>query len=99
MQFDYESDAGGGGVRSYYHARVRLVQSIRHVNVAPVAYWLDVHVLVANVVDEPFVCSEPVYYVSVDENEAKNKKLFHIPIFDYDIRLSTGKQMNNNKKF
>ena len=34
-----------------------------------------------------------------DENEAKNKKLFHIPIFDYDIRLSTGKQMNNNKKF
>ena len=68
-------------------------------NVVLVAYWFDVHVLVANVVDEPFVCSEPVYYVSVDENEAKNKKLFHIPIFDYDIRLSTGKQMNNNKKF
>ena len=27
VQFDYESDAGGGGVRSFYHARVRFVQN------------------------------------------------------------------------
>ena len=51
-------------------------------------YWLDVHINVVNVVDEPFLCSEPVYYINVDENEVKNKKLFTIKINDYDSGTS-----------
>jgi hypothetical protein len=47
-------------------------------------YWLDLHINVLNAIDEPFVCSQPVYYVSIDENEPKNKRIFTIKLIDYD---------------
>ena len=66
-------------------------------NVVLVAYWFDVHVLVANVVDEPFVCSEPVYYVSETRTRPRTRSSFTFPYSTTTPDQSTGKQMNNKK--
>jgi hypothetical protein len=47
-------------------------------------YWMDLHVNVVNVVDEPFQCSQPIYFLNMNENQPKNKKLFTIEIEDYE---------------
>lgn len=70
IQFDYE-------VAREYHARVKIVQH-------KFVYWLDVHVHVVNVVDEPFVCSQPVYTVHVDEGGESRKQLLTLDIVDFD---------------
>jgi hypothetical protein len=51
-------------------------------------YWLDVTVNVVNELDEPFVCTQPVYTVEVDENEVKNKRLLTIELTDYEATTS-----------
>jgi hypothetical protein len=66
IQFDYEVE------RSYF-TRVMIVKYNNNNNdEQKFVYWLDLSINVLNVVDEPFVCSQPVYYVNVDENEIKN---------------------------
>ncbi|RMZ97665.1 protocadherin Fat 1 isoform X1 [Brachionus plicatilis] len=91
IQFDYE-------IEQSYTTKVLVVQYRDSVDVASnqendlvfksepshFSYYLDLAIRVVNVVDEPFVTSEPVYYISVDENEAKNKKLFTISLVDFD---------------
>ena len=77
IQFDYEVE------RSYF-TRVMIVQEDESF-----VYWLDVRINVVNIVDEPFVCSQPVYHVNVDENEVKNKELLTLSIVDYDMSLSS----------
>jgi hypothetical protein len=82
IQFDYEVE------RSYF-TRVMIVQeSEEDEEDESFVYWLDVRINVVNIVDEPFVCSQPVYYVSVDENEIKNKELFKLNIIDYDMSMN-----------
>ncbi|CAF0806124.1 unnamed protein product [Brachionus calyciflorus] len=49
------------------------------------SYWLDLNIRIVNLLDEPFITSEPVYFVNVDENEGKNKKLLTIKLLDYDL--------------
>ena len=98
IQFDYEV------ARSYF-TRIMIVQylsaekfdlnpqnSLTETNQSSqkFVYWLDVHVNVANVVDEPFVCAQPVYYISVDENEVKSKKLLTLTVLDYDKNSEAG---------
>jgi hypothetical protein len=47
-------------------------------------YYIDLHMAVRNQIDEPFMCSQPVYTVSIDENEAKSKPIFTVDILDFD---------------
>jgi hypothetical protein len=35
-------------------------------------------------VDEPFLCSQPVYSISIDENEPKAKSIFTIGLIDFE---------------
>lgn len=48
---------------------------------------MDIHVSVRNQIDEPFVCSQPVYSVRVDENEPKGRAIFTIDVIDFESSL------------
>lgn len=78
IQFDYE-------ISKTLSAKLMIAQYLDTRD--KFVYWLDILVYVQNEPDEPFVCQEPIYYINVDENEIKNKKLLTIGIKDYEASL------------
>jgi hypothetical protein len=48
-------------------------------------YWLDLHINILNKIDEPFVCTQSVYTIDIDENAQRATRLFSIKIHDYDL--------------
>ena len=81
VQFDYE-------MGSSYLVKVLVVQFSG--GVQSFSYWLDVGVRVDNVVDEAFVCEQPVYRVETAENQANSRRLLTIGVVDFEVSRAGG---------
>jgi len=97
IQFDYE-------MQRTYFAKIMIVQHLTsdeidlndlnendNKQVNKFVYWLDLNINIVNVIDEPLVCEEPIYFIDIDESEVKNKKLFTLKLKDYDLNSNTNK--------
>jgi len=98
IQFDYE-------VKRSYMAKIMIVQNLNEDEIdinnennflsqstnSKFIYWLDLNINIINLIDEPLVCEQPIYYLTIDENEIKNKKLLTIKLKDYDSDESKNK--------
>lgn len=91
IRFDYEQ-------QNTYHIKVLVTQSYESTEqtvettgdlVFPADqhmfyYYLDVYINVRNEIDEALICSQPVYTISVDENEVKPRAIFTLDLIDFD---------------